>query len=419
MSAHDAKLISLALGAGDARPTILLEKVPGQRRRISADVVGEVFAYWLLDVTYTDDGRLVVIEANGSNGATSSIGNHDRHRVRHMREAVCGRGGPIAGEVAVLAHQDGFHHIPEFYARAGAFVASIEQLGVTCNVLAPGEEPRSSSYNVLVGDIPTIAPLLLRDQRDLKYLDARVGFATNPNLLPALARCGVEVGALQLSFFHEGALALLAHDKAAQQEICQGTPFTALWNREAATMEEVVLHVRELHRLGTAAVVKPNATSGGTGVRIVPVGNDPDPVVRALVAETIQRYGAGTEATLFPLRTFEFAQAALLPRQDGAHLWDLRLELIASPGRVTARPVMVRLCPAPFSGDLVHDAVVSNLTGRVASTQFILDPGVIEQVQPGLLDQLVEAGLAWALRGRLWTPPSAESGPSEAVATCV
>lgn len=398
MSEHDAKLISLALHAGGARPTILLEDVMGERAtRITASP-GETYGYWLLDVTATEDGRLVVIEANGSNGATSSIGDHDHDRVRHMCETVRGRGGPTIGEVAVLAHQDGFHHIPEFYARARAFIAGVEKLGVACSLIAPGEKPRQTTYNVLVGEIPAVSSFLVRQGQDLSYIGARVGFATNPNLLPALSRCGVETDRLCLSFFHEGVSALLAHNKSAQQEICMGTPFTPLWNREATTPQTVILHVQELHRRGLAAVVKPNATSGGTGVRIIPAGTDPAPVVRAIIAETISRYGDGTESTLFPLRTFEFAQAAPLRRSDGARLWDLRLELTASPGRVTARPVMVRVCPATFSADLPHNAVVSNLTGRAASTEFILSPKVVEQVRPGLLDDLVEAGLKWAIR---------------------
>ncbi|QXF84278.1 hypothetical protein HBA53_24525 (plasmid) [Rhodococcus pyridinivorans] len=404
MNEHDAKLISLALRAGDARPTILLEDIEGVQAIRSASTSGDVHGYWLLDVTATEDGRLVVIEANGSNGATSSIGHHDYHRVQHMCETVCSRGGPTVGEVAVLAHQDGFHHIPEFYARARAFVSGMEKLGVACHILAPGEEPKTAAYNVLVGDIPAIAPLLIRQGQDVNYFGARVAFATNPNLLPALDRHGVATDKLCLSFFHEGALALLAHDKAAQQEICMGTPFTPLWNREAMTPEQVVLHVQELHHRGLAAVVKPNATSGGTGVRIVPIGTDPAPVVSMIIAETIERYGAGTESTLFPLRTFEFAQAALLHRPDGPRLWDLRLELTASLGRVTARPVMVRVCPAPFSTDFPHDAVVSNLTGRVASTEFILSSMVVDQVRPGLLDDLVDAGLAWAIQASVWNP---------------
>lgn len=408
MSAHDAKLISLALRSGDARPTILLEDVVGERGTRTAAGASQTYGYWLLDVTVAEDGRLVVIEANGSNGATSSIGDHDRDRIRHMCETVRGHGGPVVGEVAVLAHQDGFHHIPEFYARARAFVGGVEQLGVSVELIGPGEEPNTSSFNVLVGDIPAIAPLLLRDGPNLTYFGARVGFATNPNLLPALARCGVETDALDLSFFHEGNLVLLAHDKAAQQEVCEGTPFTALWNREASTPERAILHVRELHQRGVAAVVKPNATSGGTGIRIVPVGADPVPVVRALMAETIKRYGVGTESTLFPLRTFEFAQAAPLTRPDGPHLWDLRLELTASQGRITARPVMVRVCPAAFSGQLTHDAVVSNLTGRAASTEFILNPKVVEQIRPGLLNDLVGAGLAWAMKASLWRPRAGE-----------
>ncbi|MCK5927782.1 MAG: hypothetical protein KAG80_06245 [Nocardioides sp.] len=411
-SAHQSKVVALALSAAAARPTILLNGVTGVATAVAAQSSAQVYGYWLLDVTLTADGRLVVIEANGTNGATSSIGNGDTDRIEHMASALTARGPVRPGEAALLLHQDGFHHVPEFYARALGFVDRLEQEGIACTILAPGEAPCRTTLNVVVGDIPSAATRLSVAGSELRYGTARVGFATNPNLLPALVRVGCVVEELDLSFFHEGPLALLAHDKAAQQQVCVGTPFTPLWNREAASGSEAALQARELHRLGIAAVVKPHGTSGGTGVRVIPVGMDPAIAVEELVAETVDRYGPGTEHTLFPLRTFEFAQAAPLARDDGPRLWDLRLELMASPGQVSARPVMVRTCPAPFSSSLAHDEVVSNLSHRVASTDHILGPDALEALRPGLVNELVRAGLAWAANASGWRPEGTTAVPA-------
>lgn len=263
------------------------------------------------------------------------------------------------------------------------------------NTSRQSDDEGTDVCNIVVGDLPTLASELEVDRATLRFKGHTVTFATNPNLLPALARAGHQD--VDLGVFHEGQHARTVHDKGLQQDLCEGTPFTTLRHGAASSVEDAVRLVRELHDLGQAAVVKPNATSGGVGIRVVPVGDDPVAAVAAVVDETVARYGNGAATTALPLRIFEFATAHPLPHVDGAHLWDLRIEVLGRPGLITARPVMVRLCPAAFTGALSHDAVVSNLTGRTPSTDFILGPAVLDRrLRSGIIQDLCDAAVAWA-----------------------
>ncbi len=396
MTAHAAKAISLAVAAGGGRSTIFLGDVEGDAEIRAHHLTSETWAYWLLDVTATVDHRAVVIEANGSNGATDSIGG-SVHRVRHIVDALHARGGARPGAVVLLGYQDGFHHVPEFFARAAQLADALEVDGHRAALLGPAEVPSADVYNVVVGDLPTLASELDVDGGALRFKGRTITFATNPNLVPALARAGHHD--VDLGVFHEGQHARTVHDKGLQQDLCEGTPFTPLRHGAASTAEDAVRLVRELHDLGLAAVVKPNATSGGVGIRVVPVGDDPVLAVAAVVEETVARYGDGAATTALPLRIFEFVTAHPLPHVDGAHLWDLRIEVLGRPGLLAARPVMVRLCPGTFTGALTHDAVVSNLTGRTPSTNLILGPAVLDhRLRPGIVQDLCDAAVAWAAR---------------------
>src|SRR4051794_33032856 len=110
MTRHAAKAISLALTAAGGRSTIYLGDVDGDAEFRARAVGSRTWAYWLLDVTATTDSRAVVIEANGSNGATDSIGG-SVHRVRHIVDVLEARDGAGPGAVLLLGYQDGFHHI--------------------------------------------------------------------------------------------------------------------------------------------------------------------------------------------------------------------------------------------------------------------------------------------------------------------
>jgi hypothetical protein len=400
-----AKFIQLSALAAGGRTPIYLGDIPGINQASKLRSANSRYGYWLLDVTKTTDDRSVVIEANGSNGATSSIGAGDRDRIDHMIASLQARGGAMHGDVAVLGHQDHFHHIPEFYSRGLRFAEHLQAEGLNVAALQPGEQLHSDAYNVVVGDLPALAAKLQVHGTRLWYQNRTVSFVANLNIIPAVKRAGYDPAQLDLSVFHDGVLTPIAHDKSLQQALCTGTPFASLWNREALTVEEAVTQALQVHESGRAAVVKPHGTSGGVGVRIIPVRSDAEAVIADLVKETQSRYGPGTEYTLLPLRVFEFAEAVHLPCDDGGHLWDLRVEVIASPGQLTARPVMVRICPAPFTPDLRSEAVISNLTGRPPSTDFILGPSELDKrVAPGLVDELVEAALMWGENACAWSP---------------
>jgi hypothetical protein len=81
----------------------------------------------------------------------------------------------------------------------------------------------------------------------------------------------------------------------------------------------------------------------------------------------VAKYGPGSDATVFPLRGFEFAQSTGYPLDGAEHLWDLRIAVMFEPGRAHAFPVSMRLAPRPFDrATFVHDRDqwVSNVSGR-------------------------------------------------------
>ena len=82
-------------------------------------------------------------------------------------------------------------------------------------------------------------------------------------------------------------------------------------------------------------MVKPNAASGGVGVEVVvPGATDAEiaRVVDAVIERYVAKYGEGSEATVFPLRGFEFARSTGSPLDGADHLWDLRIAVLFEPG---------------------------------------------------------------------------------------
>jgi hypothetical protein len=403
-----AKVISLAVQATGGRPVIFLGEIPpgaGEVRVPTACSGG--FGYWLIDASVDEAGRTFLIEANPTNGAADSIIDGGVGRVLHMVESLLARVPDPVGGVAVLGHQDRFHHVPEFYARVLAFTDQLESRGVPVAVANAGEKPYVNALTILTDDIPRLAPLLdVSDSGSMTYQGCPVVFVTNPNLLPALVRAGrcTSTGGVDTSVFHEGALARLGQDKALQQDVAVDTVFTPLRHAEARNLDEAEVEVLRIHAEGVAAVVKTHDTSGGAGVEIM----KPDVNVRGCLerqlAAVVERYGPGTERTVFPLRVFEYAQSILVPHRGGLHIWDCRVEVQVRPDYVTARPAQVRICPEPFDGSFSRGSVVSNVSGRPASTDFMLGPDELFKrlVPTEARARLLQAAATWAVRAERW-----------------
>lgn len=407
--AHSAaKIISLAVRTTGGRPVIFLGDIPpssGELRVPTGHAAG--FGYWLIDASVDDEDRAFLIEANPTNGAANSIIDGGVGRAVHMADSLLARVPDPVGGVAVLAHQDLFHHVPEFYSRVLIFAEFLEALGIPVVVVAAGESPDKGAFTILVDDIPRIAPFIdVASGGEMRYHGRPVVFMTNPNTLPALVRAG-RCGStrdIDLSVFHEGVLALLGQDKALQQDIAIGTGFTPLCHAEAGSLEDAAAAVLRMHAHGIAAVIKTHDTSGGTGVDVIKPGDDVLKRLRRLLSSAVERYGPGTERTVFPLRVFEFARSMLVPHRGGMHIWDCRIEVQVRPGEAVARPAQVRVCPAPFDAEFRREAVVSNVSGRPASTDFMLGPDELcDRLAPlEVRDRLLHAAATWAIRAEQW-----------------
>ncbi len=381
---HFYRAMELAVArAGHRFPPLSELRDPGGHSAIFATSARE-YALVLLDVTLDVRGNLRLIEANGSNAALSSAaenGEGDHARALHMAATFTARhraGEPVA---VLIGHQAGFHHIPEFYARAGCFAAALSHRH-HIHLRDPGELPGSEEVSIVVGSLDELAAHCATHGTALNWRDRPVRFATNTNLLPELVRRGVishgdGQPALDLSFFHEGRLASLIHDKARQQDVARDTGIEPLRHAEAWSWDECLQVVTDFHRDGVTAVLKMNGGSGGTGIEFCAPGEvcPPQERIRALMQSATEKYGSSVERTLFPIRIFEFAQSTPYLIKGQPHLWDLRVQCLISPGQIAIAPSLIRLCPEAFSGDTAkRDSVVSNLTGRSPTLRFMRAP---------------------------------------------
>jgi hypothetical protein len=365
----------------------------GTRLSVPSDVPGHSF--FLLDITLTRDGRLLLIEANGSNAALSTAleGTDDR-RAFHAFHAYMAKPRIAEPLSVVLAHQPGFLHIAEFYGRA-RLVA--DRIADTCSAAVRGadEELGDEAIAVVCDAIPRLAGHIVEEDGVLKFRGRRIALLANPNLLPELARLGKiqrqgNWYALDTSFCHEGPCAPLVHDKGAQQDVCVGTGFTSLVWREAYNAAECFDCVKWFQANGMVAVGKMNAGSGGAGIEFFTTDASDDEIrhrLDALFTSVFQKHGANeASTTMFPIRFFEFGQSTSYDMYGKGHLWDLRVQCLVYPGHIEVTPCIIRLCPQPFDGTYARGSVVSNLTGRVDRAtlgRYMRAPFAMRRSQPG------------------------------------
>jgi hypothetical protein len=236
-------------------------------------------------------------------------------------------------------------------------------------------------------------------------------FIGNPNLLPELVRVGrlVREGrrylGADLRVVYGGRLTETIHDKGLQQSLLGRTGIRPIEYFEAPTREAALRQTRSM--LGRFAVVlKPNASSGGTGVRVA-VADMSDLEIETLIADMIEdcrvKYGDNVERMVFPLRGFEFIRSTDYPMADGGHIWDLRIGVLFEPGRAHVFPVSLRIAPDPFDEKTFHrvrDQWVSNVAGRqVTLLKSGMDDVTLSAVgmTPEKLDLAMRASLSWTL----------------------
>ncbi len=351
---------------------------PGFPMRIRTNTSG--FSIAILDVTLATEGAIYLIEANGSNGGLTSVATgHDEVRATHMALSFESKSQQKQPRVVLLPFKPGFVHLAEFFARAELFTMQISKIHQTCLRLS-NDQLGTEEVSIVCGSIPALADRIERQGSQLVYRTRPVVFACNPNLLPELVRRSViEVldgrYNVDIDFFHEERLAPLIHEKGAQQVVAEGTGITPLAHSLAWSFEECLSIIRGFHERGNVAVGKMNAGSGGEGIGFFPPALGVAAINRKLrdvFRSAESSHGRAVAKTIFPIRFFEFARSSDFLLNRRPHLWDLRMECLIYPDFVEVMPCLFRICPAPFV-DMKYnrDSVVSNLTGRKPSLDFV------------------------------------------------
>lgn len=351
------------------------------------------FGIFLLDTLVARDGRICLIEANGSNAALSSaISGRDDRRARHMYLTLRSRRWTDAPSVALIAYAPSLLHIGELYLRAGVFAQYLSEEFVV-RLTNDRDHLGDEEISIVCGRIPDLADHITSDGRGIYYRGRPVVFGTNPNLLPELVRRGIirrdgDSYNPPPDFQHEGAAAAIVHNKSWQQDLAQGTGFTPLRHAEAVSEHDAWEIIESFIADGMPVIGKINAGSGGVGIEcFAPVNSVAERQRRLdnMLSTARERYGMNADDTIFPLRFFEFATSTPYTLRDGPRLWDFRFQCLVSPGRVEVTPCVIRLCPEAFD-ESTYDrgGVVANLTGRPPSLRYLRAPSSLRKSDPSV-----------------------------------
>jgi nitroreductase len=414
---------------------------PRRRRVETLDDFGVVFVDVTLDAA---SGRPVCHEVNGPNGVGSDAltgesggraDNEARQAARRAREAgLVGADGRLARPVATVhAHQHwgAFRTGGEFYPRVARFAERLEAHlpGNAAGLYGPGEAVGDEPLAVVLGDVPSVAAGLRVQASSgrFEHQGRPVIFLGNPNLVPELVRTrklgpgGFRGSGFDRRAFHAGQLLPVLHDKGLQQALLEGTGIAPLRHFAAASEAEALRATCDQLARGPV-VLKPNATSGGVGVHVAVPGMSEAEIaqrIAALVADCAAKYGENAEATLFPIRGFEFVRSTGYAMADGEHLWDLRVAVLFEPGEAQLFPVSLRVAPRAFDPRRFHldrDQWISNLSGREG--RFLLS-GMDEKallavgLTPERLEEIFDACLRWTAKA--WDAAARDGGPAGAV----
>jgi hypothetical protein len=286
--------------------------------------------------------------------------------------------------VALLAHADKTGLKAEFHIRKTLFANELRVAGVgSVEERIAGESLGDEDIAVIIGPISALLNHLTVSDGALHYKGRKVGFASNPNVIPALQRTGeiqrTATGfGVDTSIFHEGARGVeIALDKAEQQRVAVGTGLTPLRHVECPAWDCVAEEIRTWHNQGFTPVAKVNNGSQGVGIAFFPPQQASclEQELRSMRKQALIAYGPEADKTALPVRLFEFAASTRYQLPDGQHLWDVRIECHISPGTTVLIPDSMRICPAPFRRqEFSHDSVLSNLSGRASGLDFVRTP---------------------------------------------
>lgn len=377
----------------ESGPPTSVDVDPPTESPVGIETETDGYGIFLLDVTVTDEGKIHLIEANGSNAAlSSSVLSKDDRRANHMYHSFMNKKKPPGKVSAILAYQPKILHLAEFFGRAGIFAQRISEHHSTslCNV---EENLGEEEVSIVCGAIPDLASHITRNGNLLYYKNRPVVFGSNPNLLPELARRGSirrqhNWYDLDTFFYHDGKCTPLVHDKGLQQDIAQDTGITPLHYELASSEAECLQVISRFHMNNRSAVGKMNAGSGGAGIEFFPPTlprEETEKRLKTLFESVVLKYGENSRATMFPIRFFEFAQSSSYDLYGEGHLWDLRIQCLIYPNYTEVTPCVMRLCPKPFDSKTYdRDGVLSNLTGREPTNvgRFMRSPAAMRRSQP-------------------------------------
>jgi hypothetical protein len=379
---------------------------PREYRTYERSIAGQGgFGIAVLDLVLDRSGKIRLIEMNGSNaGATSfANANGDRPRVDHFVETFSDNllnGLPSA---MVIGYAPGTGLLHEIVDRAAAIA-----IAFAAPLCTSDEALRTEETVVVVDSIPKLAAQMHQESNRLTIRDRPVIAMSNANLLPELARLGrIRPDYTTVSGFdihapaHEGLLTWLTHDRAAQQEVCDGTGIIPQECVLAHRIEDAVEIASYFARRQKHAFGKINGGSGSSGVAFFPARIDPTAarnVVENMIRHACSIYGKDAELTLWPIRFFEATFSTGYKMNGHEHLWDMRFMCLIRPECVQVMPCDMRLCPAPFDeNSLSREAVIANTTGREPTVDFMRCPlavhsnlNELEMHHAGVSDQIFE-----------------------------
>lgn len=361
-----------------------MSEIIGQPARVfTLPNTSSEFSFFAIDLTFCEDGAVVLQEANGSNGgSTGMLPTGQWLRAEHMATTAYHR-GLRPGMVALLVHANRTSLLPEFYARHALFALALQQLEIgSVATRTSSDELGDADIEVVIGPLDEIENHIDCRADRMFYRGREVGFCANPNLLPALIRAG-KIGSgpdsiLDLDVFHEGARAVpVVLDKIHQQHLAANTGLYQLLCAECASWTDAATAIREWNDTGQAVVAKIKSGSQGVAIGFF-IARQADQIETGLSrmrTESISAYGPNADTTVLPLQLFEFAKSTAYRLGSASHLWDVRVEVHVSPGSTRLIPNSMRICPGPFNPVTFDRAgVVSNLSGRKPSLEFVRNP---------------------------------------------
>lgn len=325
----------------------------------------------LPDVILDRDGFWRVVEFNASNAAGFSAFDGDMARTEHMIKTIVGRGLDLQpGMVILCPRSPDTRATPEIKTRADLLAVRVkDRLGLDVHAIeAASGALRADAVNVVSGTAPELAGRLSLASGVLRFDTAVVGFLQNSNVLIALSRnIGVPVedlmAALAADVVHEGReMGVLSFDKHRQQALCAGTDVKPIVWTKPGNLDELLARVLEFVERFGACCVKPNGTSGGTGVMMFDRTSSARGIRDALglaAARLAEKYGAAW-ATTCPLIVYEFVEA--MPA--AGYRWDMRTGVLATPESTLVVPLLSRFCAEGINatGRITVANAVTNLT---------------------------------------------------------